>query len=124
MGKFVYDNKLGLARQRGVDVEFLNETATIITLAPGHGFQALGKGLRFAPPMGFGEADHHVEAIGLCGPRSREHGICLANARRRAEENSEFAAPITFSDSKQRVRIRTAVEGSLLRWHKRQTLLR
>jgi hypothetical protein len=112
MSKFVYDDRLGPARQGGVNIELLDDAAAIVASSPRKDFETLCQGLSFLAPMGFSEANHHVDAIRLRCARACQHGVCFADARRRAEENPELAAPIFISYGEQRIGIGTAVKFS------------
>ena len=90
--EFVDDDELGLARQGGVDVEFLEGAAAIFDLAARQDFQTFRQGARFRPTVRLDETDDDVDAVQLQGPRLRQHGVGLADAGRGAQKDAQLAA--------------------------------
>ncbi|MNT65838.1 hypothetical protein D3C72_2038490 [compost metagenome] len=92
MGEFIDDDDGWAARKGGVEVEFVIGLARMLALAPWQHLQPVEQAGCFAPPMRLGQAHHDVGAGGpaLLGPR--KHGIGLAHARRRTEEDRQLAA--------------------------------
>lgn len=100
-GEFVNDDELRLARQRRVDVEFLEHVPAIFDSVARQDFVALDQSGRFLPPVALGEADDDIDALQLQGAGLGEHGEGLGDAGRRAEEDLELAAPL-LADGKSR----------------------
>ena len=115
VGEFVDDDQLGLARQRRVYVEFLDDLAAIIDFSTRKNLQVLGERLRLLASMGFDETDEDIDAIGAARAGALQHRIGLADAGRRAEKNAQLTARRGFRHGEQGVRIRATVEVSLLR---------
>ena len=115
VGEFVDDDQLGLARQRRVYVEFLDDLAAIIDFSTRKNLQVLGERLRLLASMGFDETDEDIDAIGAARAGALQHRIGLADAGRRAEKNAQPAARRGFRHGEQSVRIGAAIEVSLLR---------
>ena len=92
VSEFVDDHEFGLARQRGVDIEFLDDPAPILNSSARQNFKTFHQGFRLSPPMRFDKTDHHIDAIQLQGPRLRQHRVCLTDAGRCAQKYPQLAA--------------------------------
>ena len=81
MRQLVHENQTGLARQRGVQVEFGQALSAVINLRRRQQRQAFEQGRRLTTAMGLHDPGHHVNAIGEQLARRHQHGVGLANSR-------------------------------------------
>ena len=70
-------------------------------------------------PVGFRHADDEIDALGLRRLRARQHRIGLADARRGAKKNAQLSSTLLVAQGKERVRIRSAVEVSVVAGQRR-----
>ncbi len=91
MGQLVHQQEAGLALQGPVNIEFLQGGAPVFQFLGWEDFQPVQQGGRFLAAVGFQKAHHHVDALGLLGPRGLQHGIGFSHARGSAEKNLQLA---------------------------------
>ena len=65
VGEFVHDNQPGLARQRGVEIEFLDRTAAIFDMAARQRLEPFQQGRGLGAAMRLDKANNDVDALGL-----------------------------------------------------------
>ncbi|MDQ0622427.1 hypothetical protein QFZ39_001637 [Paraburkholderia graminis] len=92
MREFVDEYQLRLAGQRRVEVELAELATAIFDVRERQHVETFEQRRRFATPMRFGDADHHVRTFVATATRRLQHRIRLADARRCAEENLQLAA--------------------------------
>ena len=123
VGEFVDDDQLGLARQRGVEIEFLDRAAAILDLAPRQDFQPLDQRAGFGAAVRFDEPDDDVDAFFFQAPRVLQHRVGLPDAGRCAEEHLQPARGFPAERRQQRVRVGASVVGSARLGHRRSSVV-
>ena len=119
--ELVDDDQLGLARQRRVEIEFLDFAAVIVDLAPRQDFEPMNERARLGAAVGLDEADDDIDAFVLEAPRVLQHGVGLADARRGAEEHLQPARSLPAERGQKRVRIGASIVGSARWGHRRSS---
>ncbi len=97
-------DRLGPARDRGVDVEFHKRAAAVLHGPARQHLEVIEERRRLRPAMGLDEPDHHVDAVGLQGARRGEHRVGLAHAGRHAEKYLELATALLGGNLQQALR--------------------
>ena len=92
VGQLVQQEQARLPRERGVEVELLELHPAVLDLPRRQPLEPFGKGGGLGAAVGLDPPDHDVDAFRAPGARGLEHGVGLADARRRAEEDLEPAA--------------------------------
>ena len=97
-----------LAREQCVDVEFVERACLavggrIFDALARQQLQAFEQGRGFRAAVGFHQAHDHVDPTPLEFTRTRQHGVGLAHARRRAEEHGQPAAGLALQFADQGV---------------------
>src|SRR5271157_15781 len=110
VSELVDNDGFGFTRQRRIYVEFLDSNAMIFELANRQDFLPFQQDLSFAPTMRHGETDYDVNALRLQSMRSRQHGVCLTDAGRGAQEYAQLSALFLIRERQQRVGIRPSIE--------------
>ena len=123
VGELVDDDQLGLARQRRVEVEFLDRAAVILDLAPRQDFEPFDERARLGAAMRLDEPDDDIDAFVLQAPRVLQHGVGLADAGRGAEEHLQPARGLPAERGQKRVRIGASVVGSADWGHRRSSVV-
>ena len=124
VSELVDNDQLGLARQRSVEIEFLDRAAVILDLAPRQDFEPMNERACLGAAMSLDEPDDHVDAFVLEPPRVLQHGVGLADAGRGAEEHFQPARSLPAERGKKRVRIGASIVGSTRLGHRRSRSLR
>src|SRR6516162_5505093 len=91
MSELIDQNDLRPAGDNGIEVHFLKPLAPILDAPAWNDFETLQERLGFLAAMGLNNADEDVVTIGLPGASLQQHLVRFADARRRADENSELA---------------------------------
>ena len=91
VGEFVDQHDLRAAGDDGVEVHFLEPLALVFDSSPRDDFETLQKRLGLFPTVRFHDPHDDVIAVLLAGAGRFEHRVGLADARRRAHEDSELA---------------------------------
>ena len=123
VGELVDDDELGLARQRPVEIEFLDGAAAILDLAPRQDFEPFDERAGLRAAMRFDEADDDVDAFFLQAPRVLQHRVGLADAGRGAEEHLQPARGFPAERGQKRVRVGASVVGSARFGHRRSSVV-
>ncbi len=92
MRQLVDQHQLRLALERAVQVEFAQDAVPVpdfLQLEPG---KPRNQGLRLGAPVRLDDADDDVDALLLLDPGGGQHGECLPDARRRAEEELQLSS--------------------------------
>ncbi len=92
--QFVHEDESRLARQRRFEVELAQLRAAVFHEARRQNFESLEERLGLGAPMGFDDPDDDVQPLGLARLGRLEHGVGLADAGRRAEEDFQLPAPL------------------------------
>ena len=82
--------------------------ASIVDFSTRQNLQAFGQGVGFAPTVGLDKANDNIDAFGLQGARPGQHGVGLADARRRAQENPQLSASFLIRKGEQSLGIGSA----------------
>ena len=123
VGELVDDDQLGLARERRVEIEFLERAAAVFDLAPRQDFEPLDERARLGAAMGLDEPDDDIDAFVFQAPGVLQHGVGLADAGRRAEEDLQPARSLPPERGQKRVRIRASGVGSVGWGHRRSLVV-
>ena len=109
-----------LARQRLVEIELAEDLVDVDDRLARDELKAGKQRFRLAPPVRLDQTDDHVAAFRLRRVRRRQHGVGLADARRRTQENLQPSASALLGDGEDGVR-----RSSLGRrgWHGDQVCL-
>ena len=105
----------GVARERGVEIEFAARDAPIFHLEHGQLLEPADQAFRFETAVGLDVSNDQVDAGGARRARRLEHGVGLADARDGAEE--DFQAPpafgcfVVFESGQQLIRIEPLLVG-------------
>ena len=101
--KFIDHDQFRPARQRGVEVEFLDLSAAIIDLAARQNVEPLDQRGRLSAAVGLDQADHNIHALSpeMAGVLKHETGF--ADAWRGAKKNFQTATPLLIRQRLQRV---------------------
>ena len=119
VSELVDDDQLGLARQRGVDVEFLDDAAAVVDDAARQDLEPSSSAPVSARPWVSTRPTTTSTPSSLSRRALEQHGVGLADAGRGAEEDLQLAARLPLERRQQRVRIRASIVGSA-RWGHRQ----
>ena len=119
VGELVDDDQLGLARERRVQIEFLERAAVVFDPAPRQDFEPFDERARLGAAMSLDEPDDDIDAFVLQAPRVLQHGVGLADAGRGAEKNLQPARSLPAERRQKRVRIRASGVGSVGWGHRR-----
>ena len=119
VGELVDDDQLGLARQRRVQIKFLEGAAVVFDPASRQNFEPFDERARFGAAMRLDEPDDDIDALTLEAPRVLQHGVGLADAGRGAEKNLQPASFLPMERRQKRVRIRACGVGSVGWGHRR-----
>ncbi len=87
VGELIDDDQLRLPRQGGVEIEFLQYASAIIDFTARQNLQPFGQRRRLGAAMGLDQADHNVLAVIPGFFRAQQHGVGLADPRRRAQKH-------------------------------------
>src|SRR5215469_6847391 len=79
VGKFVNQEQARMSRQGGIKVEFIDDQVAIDDRFAGEDLEARKQRLRFLPAMRLDDANDHVAAFLLDGPRGGQHPVGLAD---------------------------------------------
>ena len=71
MSEFINDDKFRFARQRSVNVEFLDDSASIFDRAARQNLETFGQDFGFLSSMRLDETDEDIDAVQLQGARPR-----------------------------------------------------
>ena len=91
VGELVDDDQLGLALERRVQIEFLDRAPVVFNHAPRQDFEPLDERARLGAAMSLDEPDDDIDAFVFQAPGVLQHGVGLADPRRRAEKDLEPA---------------------------------
>ena len=92
--QLVQEQHGGLARQRAVQVELMQQLAVVLHGAPGQHLQALEQCRRLLASVRLHAADHDVGSVGAQAAGDLEHGEGLADAGRVAEVDAQPGAGV------------------------------
>ena len=115
VSELIDDDQLGLARQRRIEIEFLDFAAVVFNPAPRQDFEPVNESARLGAAMGLDKADDHIDAFVPETPRILQHRVGLADAGRGAEEHFQPARGLPAERGQKRVRIGASIVGSA-RW--------
>ena len=113
VGEFVDDDQLGLARQRPIQIEFLDRASVVFDLMPRQDFEPLDERARLDAAMSLHEPDDDIDPFVFQAPRVLQHGVGLADPGRSAEEDLQPARSLPAERRQKRVRIRASGIGSV-----------
>ncbi|SAK84336.1 hypothetical protein AWB82_05666 [Caballeronia glebae] len=94
--EFVDENELRLSCERGVEIEFGEQTATIFDARGRQRFEAFDERQRFLAPVRFDHADDRLRALVAAAARGLQHREGLAYASGSAEEDLQPSALAFF----------------------------
>ena len=97
MGELVDQNDLRTAGNDGVEVHFLEPLPPVFQASARNDFQTLEQRFGFLAAVGLDDADDDVVPVLLAGAGLLQHLVGLADARRRADEDSELANAAVFA---------------------------
>ena len=123
VSEFVDDDQLGLARQRRVEIEFLDRPAMVLDLPTRQDFKPMNERARLGAAVGLDQADNDVNAFVLEAARVLQHRVGLADAGRGAEEHLQPAHSLPPERRQKRVRIGASIVGSARCGHRRWSAL-
>ena len=103
VGVFVDQQQARPPRERRVEIELLHHLIAVDERLARQDFEAVDQLLGLAPAVRLDQAGDDVAAPGLLAARGRQHGVCLADAGRRAEKNLQAAAPFLVGEGQQRI---------------------
>ena len=121
VSELVDDDQLGLARQRRVEIEFLDRAATVLDRAPRQDFKPMNERARLGAAVGLDQADDDIDPLVLEAPRVLQHRVGLADAGRGAEEDLQPAGGLPPERRQKRVRIGASIVGSARWGHRRSS---
>ena len=100
MRQFIDDDEFRPPGQRSIEIELHQRVAAIGDRLARQDFKALEQGGGLGPAMGFHDADDDIlpSRLRRCAPR--QHGIGLADARRRTEKYLQPAALLLLASSR------------------------
>src|SRR5262249_20164175 len=90
--QLVDEQQRGMARKRGIEIEFFEGSATVLHAAARQDLEAFEERFRLGAVMRFHDAGHDVDPAGTLRPSCLQHRVRLADASREAEEDLELAA--------------------------------
>ena len=105
VSEFVNDDQLGLARERRVQIKFIERAPVVFNLAPRQDFEPFDERARFGAAMRLDEPDDDIDALVLQALRVLQHGVGLADSGRGAEKNLQPARGLPAERRQERVRI-------------------
>src|ERR1039457_895317 len=91
VGKLVDERDPGLSLQHGVEIHLLEPASPVINDLAGDHLKTADQALGQPPPVALDKPDDDVGAPRLPALTLTEHGVRLADARRRAEVDAEVA---------------------------------
>ena len=121
VSELVDDDQLGLARQRRVEIEFLDRAATVLDRAPRQDFKPMNERARLGAAVGLDQADDDIDPLVLEAARVLQHRVGLADAGRGAEEHLQPAGSLPPERRQKRVRIGASIVGSARCGHRRSS---
>ena len=124
VSKLVDDDQLRLARQRGVEIEFLDRAAAILDRSPWQNLQAVDQRAGFGAAVGFDKPDDDVDAFVFQATCVLQHRVGLPDAGRCAEKHLQPARGFPAERRQKRVRIGAASVGSARLDHRLRRSLR
>ena len=86
MGKFINQDDRGFACKGRVDIEFLQDCATVLYALAQHYFQSLEQRFSLFAAVSFDQSAYDIDTFGDLLACGFEHGVSLANARSGTEE--------------------------------------
>src|SRR6267378_4321715 len=92
VGELVDDDESRATLERGVEVELAQLRTAVLHRPCGEDFEAIEKRRRVGALVRLDDADDDVRALGALLARGEQHGVGLAHAGRRAEEDLQLAA--------------------------------
>ncbi len=119
VGELVDDDQLGLARQRRVEIEFLDRAPVVLSLAPRQDFEPVYERAGLGAAMSLHEPDDDIDAFVFQAPRVLQHGVGLADPGRGPEKDLQPARSLPAERGKKRVRVRASSIGSVGWGHRR-----
>ena len=90
--EFIDNRETGMPGEDRIEIHLLELRSAIVNLRARHDWHAFGQRFGFLAAVRFDNADHDLDALLQLLPRSLQHGVGLAHARRHAEKNLELAA--------------------------------
>ena len=112
VSEFVNDDQFRLARERGVEIEFVDFAAVVFDLAPRQDFESINERARLGAAMSLHKPNDDVDVFVLQAPRVLQHCVSLADAGRGAEEHLQAAGSLPPQRGEKRVRIWASIVGS------------
>ena len=103
VGKFVDQQQVRTARQRGVEIELLHDLVAIDDRLARQHLEAVDQLLGFAPSVRFDQADNDIAAARFVRAGGAEHGVGFSDAGSGAEKNLQMSAPFLSGQGEERV---------------------
>ena len=103
MGELIDEQQARAARERLVDVELAQDPVDVDDGLARDDLEALDERLGLAPTVRLDEAEHHLAPFGPGRAGRIQHGVGLADAGGRAEEDLQPAAMLLLREGKQGV---------------------
>ena len=89
MREFIDQRDRGPSSQCAIEIEVAQCVAAVGNLYRWHLLETFEQAFSFDATMRLDVTDHHIGARRSCSSRGFQHGVCLANAGRGTEENSQ-----------------------------------
>ncbi|SVK53889.1 Uncharacterised protein [Acinetobacter baumannii] len=105
--QFVHQDQRRMARQRGVEVEFMHQSPAMLDALLRQQRQAVEQGGGLAAAVGFHHADQHVQPLSAQTLGLLQHGVGFAHAGAGAEEYLQPAARFFIGQRQQAIGIGT-----------------